>query len=95
MHTSCMVGHKTNSLFQQQASPREAPVQPQNIDVGLMLKLQNKVKSLEKERGQLRAKLESMEEKSKEEGSFSESAFNTLKVRCTSSICTRYLVLVC
>ena len=56
-------------------------VQLQSIDVGLMLKLQNKVKSLEKERTQLRAKIDQMEEKIKEEGSLSESAFTTLKVK--------------
>ncbi|XP_060573083.1 unconventional myosin-Va-like isoform X4 [Ruditapes philippinarum] len=50
------------------------------IDVGLMLKLQNKVKSLEKERDQLRAKLEGLEEEMKQgTGAFSESAFTTLK----------------
>jgi hypothetical protein len=51
------------------------------IDVGLMLKLQNKVKSLEKERDQLRAKLDGLEEEMKQgTGAFSESAFTTLKV---------------
>ncbi|KAL4216467.1 myosin V [Mactra antiquata] len=57
-----------------------------NIDVGLMIKLQNKVKSAEKERDRLRAKVESLEEDIKHgKGAFSDSAFNTLKQQAFNS----------
>lgn len=53
------------------------------MDVGLVLKLQNKVKDLEREKKQLTEKLESMEEDSSRGSIISETAFDALRV----SIC--------
>ena len=56
-----------------------------DVDVGLMMKLQNKVKTLEKERDQLQSKLEKLESEPKT-SSLKESAFNTLKVGVDKSL---------
>ena len=56
-----------------------------DLDVGLLLKLQTKVKVLERERELLRKKIEDLEEegpvKPKSPGITNDSAFESLKVR--------------
>lgn len=59
------------------------------MDVGLVLKLQNKVKELERDKKQLTDKIESMEEDSSRGSIISETAFDALKV---SGICQRKMV---
>lgn len=50
------------------------------MDIGLLLKLQNKVKDLEREKKQLREKIESLEEDTSRGAIISDSAFDALKV---------------
>ncbi|CAG5121150.1 unnamed protein product, partial [Candidula unifasciata] len=52
-----------------------------NVDVGLVLKLQNKVKELERDKKQLSNKVESMEEDSSRGSIISETAFDALKMQ--------------
>ena len=65
--------------------PQISVLQPQgDIDVGLLLKLQNKVKILERERELLRKKIEESEDevpRTRGPGITNESAFDALKVR--------------
>ncbi|CAL1542577.1 unnamed protein product [Lymnaea stagnalis] len=56
-----------------------------NVDIGLVLKLQNKVKELEREKKQLREKIESMEEDTSRGAIISDSAFDALKQELVSS----------
>ena len=61
-----------------------------DLDVGLLLKLQTKVKVLERERELLRKKIEDLEEegpiKPKSPGITNDSAFESLKVRFKLSL---------
>ncbi|BFZ14098.1 hypothetical protein BsWGS_17137 [Bradybaena similaris] len=52
-----------------------------DVDVGLVLKLQNKVKELERDKKQLTDKVESMEEDSSRGSIISETAFDALKMQ--------------
>ena len=56
----------------------------QDIDVGLMLKLQNRVKELEKEKSEMQKQLEKNEDEKQKptsgEDVITDSAFNALKV---------------
>ncbi|KAK3604422.1 hypothetical protein CHS0354_008749 [Potamilus streckersoni] len=60
------------------------------VDVGLVLKLQNKIKTLEREREQLRTRLEQMDEEKESKhasstGGFSDSVFNNLKMQLVNA----------
>ena len=65
-----------------------------DLDVGLLLKLQTKVKVLERERELLRKKIEDLEEegpvKPKSQGITNDSAFESLKVRFSKPIFQLY-----
>ena len=65
-----------------------------DIDVGLLLKLQNKVKVLERERDLLRKKIEDSEDdlpsKSRGQGITNDSAFDALKVHFWESHISAY-----
>ncbi|XP_059173032.1 unconventional myosin-Va-like [Physella acuta] len=56
----------------------------ENVDIGLVLKLQNKVKDLEREKKQLREKIESLEEDTSRGAIISDSAFDALKQEVSS-----------
>nr|KAG5702614.1 hypothetical protein BaRGS_028000 [Batillaria attramentaria] len=51
----------------------------EDVDIGLLLKLQNKVKDLEKEKSRLMERLERFEEEGSQMGLNTDSAFDTLK----------------
>ena len=52
-----------------------------DVDVGMLLRLQTKVKDLEQERSRLRERLEGLEEDSTRGSVIGDSAFESLKVR--------------
>ncbi|KAH9495971.1 Unconventional myosin-Va [Bulinus truncatus] len=56
-----------------------------DVDIGLVLKLQNKVKELEREKKQLKDKIESMEDDTSRGGMITDSAFDALKQELVSS----------
>ncbi|XP_055872959.1 unconventional myosin-Va-like isoform X4 [Biomphalaria glabrata] len=62
---------------------KKAPAEA--VDIGLVLKLQNKVKDLEREKKQLMEKIESMEEDTSRGTIITDSAFDALKQELVSS----------
>ncbi|XP_025081332.1 unconventional myosin-Va-like isoform X4 [Pomacea canaliculata] len=74
---------KVPSFSEKSPAERLAPKKTEDVDVGLLLKLQNKVKDLEKDRARLLERLEKYEDEGGpgESGFIRDSAFDALKMQ--------------